>query len=117
MYLDSILLGLIQGVTEFLPISSSGHLIIFRSLLNEQVSYGLAFDAVLQLATTLAILIYFRKDIWNLLKSFFQSYSVVTPFLQRGLEYFSMQYKVLIFINIFTRPRIKCGVTTEYISK
>jgi undecaprenyl-diphosphatase len=60
---DAILLGLVQGVTEFLPISSSGHLILVRELLGIQTEGGLAFDAVLQLATTLAVIIYFSKDL------------------------------------------------------
>lgn len=68
--MDSITLGIVQGLTEFLPISSSGHLIFFRDILNLNVEYGLSFDAVLQLATTLAILVYFRKDICNLAKDF-----------------------------------------------
>lgn len=71
-YLNSILLGFVQAVTEFLPISSSGHLIIFRDLTNTQFAYGLAFDAVLQLATTLAVVVYFRKDIYRLIISFFK---------------------------------------------
>jgi len=65
-FLYSILLGFIQGVTEFLPISSTGHLVIFRDILGLNNSYGLAFDAVLQLATALAVLVYFRKDLIGL---------------------------------------------------
>ena len=61
--LNSIILGFIQGITEFLPISSSGHLILARDFLNISNINGLAFDAVLQLATTMAILVYFLKDI------------------------------------------------------
>jgi len=59
----TIILGVVQGLTEFLPVSSSGHLILFRSFLNFEGSYGLAVDAVLQLATTFAILIYFHKEV------------------------------------------------------
>jgi len=68
---NAIILGIVQGITEFLPISSSGHLILARSLLGEKTIYALSFDAVLQLATTLAILFYFRKKISSLIKSFF----------------------------------------------
>jgi undecaprenyl-diphosphatase len=67
----TIILGVVQGLTEFLPVSSSGHLILFRSFLNFEGSYGLAVDAVLQLATTFAILIYFHKDIYEIIRKFF----------------------------------------------
>lgn len=64
--LTSIILGVVQGLTEFLPVSSSGHLIIVRDLLGFRAEYELAFDAVLQLATTLAVVVYFWKDIKQL---------------------------------------------------
>lgn len=70
--LDSILLGITQGLTEFLPISSSGHLILVREILGDQTVTGLAFDAVLQLATTLAVLVYFWGDITKYIGSFFK---------------------------------------------
>jgi len=57
------ILGLIQGVTEFIPVSSSGHLIVGREVINLSASNGLAFDAVLQLATAFAILAYFWSDL------------------------------------------------------
>lgn len=65
-YLQSALLGLIQGVTEFLPVSSSGHLLIFHKLFGETQD-TLVLDATLHLATGLALLIYFRKDWYTLL--------------------------------------------------
>ena len=68
---SAIILGLIQGLAEFLPISSSGHLIIARQLLNWHTNSDLAFDAVLQLATTIALIVYFRNDIWYYAKKFF----------------------------------------------
>ncbi len=66
--LQAILLGLVQGLTEFLPVSSSGHLILVPHLLGF-ADQGLAMDAILHLATLLAIIIYFRKDLSKLLIS------------------------------------------------
>lgn len=60
---QSIILGLLQGLTEFLPISSSGHILILPALLGWE-DPGAAFTAVIQLGTELAVLLYFRKDLW-----------------------------------------------------
>ena len=68
--IDSIILGIVQGLTEFLPVSSSGHLIIARQILGIQTIDGLAFDAVLQLATIAAVGLYFWNDLLRLLKTF-----------------------------------------------
>ena len=65
----TIVLGLVQGVTEFLPVSSTGHLIIVRDLLGLPLEHTLGFDAVLQLASALAIIVYFRRDIGTLIVS------------------------------------------------
>ncbi|HEY0220704.1 MAG TPA: undecaprenyl-diphosphate phosphatase, partial [Candidatus Paceibacterota bacterium] len=70
-YLTAIILGVIEGATEFIPVSSSGHLIIVRQLLGENDPLGLSFDAVLQLSATLAIVVYFWRDILNLFLTFF----------------------------------------------
>lgn len=62
-YLLAIIAGAIQGLTEFLPVSSTGHLIIFEKLFNiSQSNFGLAFDASIHLGTLAAVLIYFKKD-------------------------------------------------------
>ena len=68
--LQSIILGIVQGIAEFLPISSSAHLIIFRDLFGIGKFMGenmeLAFDVALHLGTLLAIVIYFFKDFWTM---------------------------------------------------
>jgi undecaprenyl-diphosphatase len=63
--LQAIILGIVQGITEFLPISSSGHLILGESLLGLEVAELKDFDIVVHVGTLLAILIYFWKDVWN----------------------------------------------------
>lgn len=68
--LSSIVLGIIQGIAEFLPISSSAHLIIFRDVFGIGVgmepNVALCFDIALHLGTLLAILIFFFSDFWNM---------------------------------------------------
>ncbi|MFH0912151.1 MAG: undecaprenyl-diphosphate phosphatase [Patescibacteria group bacterium] len=64
---QAAIIGLVQGLTEFIPISSSGHLIVVRELLHID-DPGNFFDAVLHLATLLAVLIYFRRDWWDMLR-------------------------------------------------
>ena len=63
--LEAIVLGLVQGLTEFLPISSSGHLRIVPALLGWS-DPGAGFTAVIQLGTMAAVLIYFRADLWRI---------------------------------------------------
>lgn len=70
--LQSIILGILQGLTEFLPISSSGHILIVPALLGWE-DPGAAFTAVIQLGTEAAVLIYFRKDLWNIAKTWLAS--------------------------------------------
>ncbi|MDO4344402.1 MAG: undecaprenyl-diphosphate phosphatase [Eubacteriales bacterium] len=66
--LYSIFLGIVQGITEFLPVSSSGHLAILKNLLGIQMDNGLLFDVLLHLGTVIAIICVFRKDIWRMIR-------------------------------------------------
>lgn len=66
--LDAALWGLVQGLTEFLPISSSGHLVLVPAFLDKEAP-GLATTAVLHLGTLAAVLAYFRQDVLTLLRA------------------------------------------------
>lgn len=76
-FIEAIVLGIIQGITEFLPISSTGHLTLagkFMNLISDKnPEHWTSFMAVIQLGTMLAILIYFWKDLWNILIEFIQN--------------------------------------------
>jgi len=66
-FIQIIVLSLIQGLTEFLPVSSSAHLIL-GSKVFDWPDQGLVFDVATHLGTLLAVLVYFRRDIWNMAK-------------------------------------------------
>lgn len=80
-YLHAILMGLIQGLTEFLPVSSSGHLVLTSSLYKFftdkefiiQNSQEVVFDMILHVGTLIAVMIYFRKEIFQILSEFFKA--------------------------------------------
>lgn len=70
-WFEAVLLGLVQGLTEFLPVSSSGHLEIGKVLLGVETTDDLLFTTVVHAATVLSTIVVFRKQIWGLLKGFF----------------------------------------------
>lgn len=70
--IQAIIIGIVQGLTEFLPISSSAHLIFFQELLGLEQA-NLAFDVLLHLGTLFAVVGYFYRDIISMIKAFFSS--------------------------------------------
>ena len=69
---QAIVLGIVQGLTEFLPISSTAHLRIVPAFLGWD-DPGAAFTAVVQLGTMAAVLLYFRDDLWRIVRTWFRS--------------------------------------------
>lgn len=74
MYLFSVIYGALQGLTEFLPISSTAHLIILHRIWPIEVASDLGYDVVLHAGTLVALLIYFRNDIYRYAFGFFRSF-------------------------------------------
>ena len=72
--LQSILMGIIQGATEFLPVSSSGHLALFKIIFNVNTETGLLFDTMLHLGTLVAVCIVYWKDVCNLIVANFKTW-------------------------------------------
>jgi undecaprenyl-diphosphatase len=72
-YFDAVILGLVQGLTEFLPISSSAHIRIVGELIGTGADPGAAFTAIIQLGTETAVLLYFWKDILRIISHWFRA--------------------------------------------
>ena len=77
-WLEAVLLGIVQGLTEFLPISSSGHLILVPwaqdyTFLRDNEEFNKTFDVALHIGTLAGVIFYFRKDLWAMTKGFFRT--------------------------------------------
>ncbi|MET0400853.1 MAG: undecaprenyl-diphosphate phosphatase [Cystobacter sp.] len=99
---QAIILGLVQGLTEFLPISSTAHLRIVPELLGWD-DPGAAYSAVIQLGTVAAVLIYFRKDLITLGGAFFQGLARRQPFA-------TTESRLAWFVLVGTLPIGVCGL-------
>jgi undecaprenyl-diphosphatase len=71
-HLQAFLMGLLQGLTEFLPVSSSGHLELMKAIFGIHSEKSMVFTVVVHGATVLSIIVVFWKDIWHLIKAFFR---------------------------------------------
>ncbi len=98
-WFEAVLLGLIQGLTEFLPVSSSGHLEIGKVLLGVETTDDLLFTTMVHAATVLSTIVVFRKQIWFLLKGFFS-----------GLK----DWKI---VKDASGRRLQCNDQTDYLLK
>jgi undecaprenyl-diphosphatase len=80
--IQSIILGIVQGLTEFLPISSSAHLVLVPYLFNWSIpeSQVFPFDVLVQLGTLAAVIIYFWNDLWSILRAFVKGIASRQPF-------------------------------------
>lgn len=70
--IQAVVLGIVQGITEFLPVSSSGHLIFLPKIFGWS-DQGLAFDVVVHLGTLVAVVLFFREKLWEVFTSFFSA--------------------------------------------
>lgn len=116
--LESIIMGFIQGVTEFLPVSSSGHLAIFKQLFGMKDA-GITFDVLLHVGTLVAVFVAFWKDIWELIVNgigilidvfknigtFFYNFSrrrLLTEKKRRYIEILNTPYRRFVMLVIVT---------------
>lgn len=106
--LQAIILGFVQGATEFLPVSSSGHLVIAQTLFG-LINNNLAFDIMLHLGTFFAIVVAYHTSVFNLIKEFFLMLFDVIRF--KGLNLKKSKYRYyIVYILIATIPATIVGV-------
>ncbi len=103
--LEALLLGLIQGLTEFLPISSSGHLVLVPALLGWRAA-PLVFDTTLHLGTLVAVLAVFWRDLWQILRAWWSD-------LRRGRPLQTTESRLGWWILLGTLPAILAGLLFE----
>ena len=101
--LDAIILGIVQGLTEFLPISSSAHLRIVGELIGTGADPGAAFTAIIQLGTEAAVLIYFWPDITRIIAAWFKA-------LFRRIPWSDPNARLGWFIIIGSVPIVVLGI-------
>lgn len=101
--LKFIIIGIVQGITEILPLSSSGHLAIVYKILNIDVKNQLDLTIYLHFASSIALLLYFKKDILILIKEFFNY------LFKKKKESFG-SFKMVIYLIIASIPAGICGI-------
>lgn len=96
-FIEAIFLGIVQGLTEFLPVSSSGHLLLGQYFLGlDQERFGLSFDAAIHTGTVLAVVSFFWRDLVGMLMAFLRSL--------RGPDFSDVQQRMAYLIIVATVP-------------
>ena len=100
--ITAVLYGIVQGLTEFLPISSSGHLSLLQNIFGTDIESSIAFTVLLHLGTLAAVIIAYHKDVWELIKGFFSLLKkLFTGHIKDGL---TGGERVLVMLIIATLP-------------
>ncbi len=101
--LTSIILGTLQGLTEFLPVSSSGHLVLAERILGSKASTGLVFEVMVHFATMVSVVIYFRKRVLEMILS------IIPPYTEKKKPVL----RIVGIIIIGTIPAVVMGLGFE----
>ncbi len=106
-WFQALVLGLVQGLTEFLPVSSSGHLVIFSNILNIQIEDGNAFSVLLHVATFLSVCIMYKADVWMLIREFFLW---IADIFRGRFKIETPERRMLILLIYATIPAVLVGL-------
>jgi undecaprenyl-diphosphatase len=105
---ESFLLGVLQGITEFLPISSSGHLVLGQQLLQLDSNKGITFEIVVHFGSLLSIMFYYRRDLIKLIQ---QGWSLLMkPEILTKYSLWSSDQRLILYILLSMIPALLVGV-------
>ena len=106
-YFEAVVLAVIQGLTEFLPVSSSGHLVLAQHWFGQFTESHLLYDVMLHLATVTAILVYFRDDLLTLIKGYL---GAANP---TGSMFYGHERQTIHFVIVASIPTAFLGIGVE----
>jgi undecaprenyl-diphosphatase len=107
---EGIILGIVQGLTELLPVSSSAHLVIVQSFIKDFHQPGVLFDVVLHLGTLLAVIFFFRKDILDIMKALIPPKWLPESYCHDDSAMMAIRRKMALLIVIGTVPAGIMGI-------
>ena len=108
-WFEAIILGLVQGLTEFLPVSSSGHLAIGKALLGVAPTEDLIFEVTVHAATVLATIVVFRKEIWKLLCGLFKfKYNDETDYIAK----LCVSMIPVLIVGVFFKDKVEAAFSS-----
>ena len=113
-YLQAIIMGLVQGLAEFLPVSSSGHLVLSKFILGADLGTSAFFEILLHVGTLGAVFIFYWQDVLNLIKEglLLIKDCVLFVFKQKMVEMY-LERKMLVFIIVASIPTAVLGLLME----
>ena len=113
-YLQAIIMGLVQGLAEFLPVSSSGHLVLSKFILGAELGTSALFEILLHVGTLLAVFVFYWKDVLNLIKEGLLLIKDLVLLVLKGKKFeLYLKRKMVVFIIIASIPTAILGLLME----
>lgn len=98
--IESFLLGVLQGVTEFLPVSSSGHLVLAQELLQRNLDQGITFEVVVHFGSLFSIAIFFRERIFEIIKTVWNFLIVPSEWSKNWKEQYNVRFVFYVVLSM-----------------
>lgn len=113
-YLQAIIMGLVQGLAEFLPVSSSGHLVLSKFILGADLGTSALFEILLHVGTLVAVFVFYCKDVFNLIKEGLLLIKDVFLFIFKRKKFeLYVERKMVVFIIVASIPTAVLGLLME----